>query len=304
MSTQREKVICVGHAALDRVYAVDTWPADSAKVPVRRFEESGGGMAANAAAAIAHLGGEAAFWGPTGDDVVAAAIREQLVADGVDASNLRAFPGCTSSHSAVIVDARGERLVIGYRGSALQAPAEWLPVGQITRAGAVLADVRWPAGAALALRTAREANKPAILDAEIADAEILRSLAGMADHVLFSERGLHGWSGSGVSAGLRSVIEQGARIAAVTRGAAGVDWIESAQPDRLRHLDAFAVRVVDTLAAGDVFHGAYALAVAEGQPVADAMRFASAAAAIKCTRTGGRKGAPNRNEVEMFLAER
>jgi len=146
-AASRKRVICVGHAALDRVFCVESWPAGSGKIPAHRFEESGGGMAANAAAAIARLGGEAVFWGPTGDDAIATAIHVHFVADGVDATWLRRFDGRTSSHSAVIVDERGERLVVGLRGSALQAPADWLPLGQVGQSRALLADVRWPDGA-------------------------------------------------------------------------------------------------------------------------------------------------------------
>ncbi len=297
------RIVCVGHAALDRIYAVASWPAESGKVPVQRYEEGGGGMAANAAAAIVRLGGEAVFWGPTGDDEIAGRIRAQLVADGIDATGLRAFTGHTSSHSAVIVDARGERLVVGYRGSALQAPADWLPLEDLKGARAVLADVRWPQGAMAALRAARSAGLCAILDAELAESGILRKLAREADHVLFSERGLEAWSGGNMETGLRSVLALGARVAAVTQGARGVSWIDSTRDGKINHFHAFDVNVVDTLAAGDVFHGAYALALAEGREVAAAMAFASAAAAIKCARSGGRKGAPTRKEVEAFLAQ-
>ena len=71
----------------------------------------------------------------------------------------------------------------------------------------------------------------------------------------------------------------------------------------MRHLLAFAVPVIDTLAAGDVFHGAFALELARGIASSDALRFAAAAAAIKCTRPGGRNGSPSRDEVERFLRE-
>ena len=259
-------------------------------------------MAANAAAAIARLGGEAVFWGPIGEDAVANAIRARLIADGVDVQGLRRFEGRTSSHSAVIVDECGERLVVGYRGSALQAPADWLPLDRIDPAGALLADVRWPDGAWRALRAARDAGIPAILDAEIAAVEILAKLTRAADHVIFSERGLEAYSGDDREGGLRRALANGARLAAVTRGEAGVDWIEADAPHDIRHCAAFLVDAVDTLAAGDVFHGAYALALAEGLRIGDAMRFAAAAAAIKCSRPGGRSGAPGREEVEALLA--
>ena len=303
-AASRKRVICVGHAALDRVFCVESWPAGSGKIPAHRFEESGGGMAANAAAAIARLGGDAVFWGPTGDDAIATAIHAQFVADGVDATWLRRFDGRTSSHSAVIVDGRGERLVVGLRGSALQAPADWLPLGQVGQSRALLADVRWPDGALRALRAARDAGIPAILDAEVAAGETLETLAGAADHIIFSERGLEAYSGGDDVSGLRRALRNGARMAAVTRGEAGVLWVEAAAPDQVLRCPAFAVDTVDTLAAGDVFHGAYALALAEGQRIGDAVRFAAAAAAIKCSRPGGRNGAPARGEVEAFLKSR
>ncbi len=300
----RRRVICVGHVALDRVFSVESWPSGSGKIAAHRFEESGGGMAANAAAAIARLGGDAVFWGPTGDDDIATAIQARFVADGVNATFLKRFQGCTSSHSAVMVDDRGERLVIGLRGTALHVSADWLPLDQAGTAGALLADVRWPEGSRRALNAARNAGIPAILDAEIAAPDILEALVKAADHVIFSQRGLEAYCAGDVEAGLRSALANGARLAAVTRGEAGVAWIESAAPREVRHCPAFAVATVDTLAAGDVFHGAYALALAEGLRIADAMRFAAAAAAIKCSRPGGRSGAPARREVDALLAMR
>jgi sulfofructose kinase len=92
----------------------------------------------------------------------------------------------------------------------------------------------------------------------------------------------------------------GCRVASVTRGAQGLLWIDDSGIHRQA---AFAVEVVDTTGAGDVFHGAYTLALAEGSSVAEAMRFASTVAALKCTRRGGRAGIPNRAEAAAFLSE-
>jgi sulfofructose kinase len=298
---QRSRVICVGHAALDRVFTVEAWPSVSAKVPASRYEEAGGGMAANAAVAVARLGGDAILWAPLGDDGVADIIRAQLYAEGVEVDALRRFPGRTSSTSAVIVDRRGERLVIGYRGTALQAPADWLPLDVVGSAGALLADVRWQHGAAAALQAARDRRVPAILDAEEAHGEILETLVVCADHVVFSERGLAAFAPGDPVGGLRRALERGTQVAAVTQGAAGVMWVEAGAPAEVRREPGFAVNTVDTLAAGDVFHGAYALAIAGAATVRDAMRFGCAAAAIKCTRPGGRSGAPSRAEVEALL---
>ena len=298
------KVICVGHSALDRVFTVDAWPQASAKVRADSYVEIGGGMAANAAVAVARLGGEAHFWGPAGADSVAGIMSAHLQAAGVDVRGLRRFEGLYSSTSAILIDARGERLIVSYRGTALEAPAGWLQLDQIGSAGALLADVRWPQGAIAALRAARQAGIPTVLDADTAAPETLQALAGEAEYAVFSEHGLACFDAAGdIEGSLRRVLALGARLAAVTQGERGVLWIEAGQPEGLRHLPAFAVPVVDTLAAGDVFHGAFALELARGTAPADGFRFAAAAAAIKCTRPGGRSGSPSRDEVERFLRE-
>jgi sugar/nucleoside kinase (ribokinase family) len=85
---------------------------------------------------------------------------------------------------------------------------------------------------------------------------------------------------------------------AVTHGPHDVLWREGAA---LRKSPVFSVKAIDTLGAGDVFHGAFALALAEGRSVAAALRFAAAAAGLKCTRLGGSMAAPYRAEVEALL---
>lgn len=141
-----------------------------------------------------------------------------------------------------------------------------------------------------------------MIDADTAEPAALQALAGEAEYAVFSEPGLACFAGAGdIEGGLHRALALGARLAAVTRGERGVYWIEAGQAQGLRHLPAFEVAVVDTLAAGDVFHGAFALELARGKAPADALRFAAAAAAIKCTRPGGRAGSPARQEVERFL---
>ena len=100
-------VICVGHSALDRVFTVESWPQASAKVRARSYMEVGGGMGANAAAAIARLGAEVQFWGPVGSDSVADVMRAKLQAVGVDVRYMRRFDGLSSSTSAILQSGGG-----------------------------------------------------------------------------------------------------------------------------------------------------------------------------------------------------
>lgn len=296
-------IICLGHAALDRIYRVPHLPSGSTKVRALDFEEAGGGMAANAACTISRLLDPAThrveFWGRTGSDSAGMIIRDEFARYAVPIPHLRSFAGCTSSQSAVMVDAAGERMIVNYRGDVPTGDVSWLPFAEVRTAAVVLTDVRWLEGARALLQAAREANVPSVLDADLGDIPIVRALVPLADHAIFSAPGLVNWCGhDDVASALRAAVAAGARIAGVTQGEKGTTLLVDGA---LLHVAAVPVKVVDTLGAGDVFHGAYALALAEGKSVVDAARFASAAAAIKCSRRSGRAGSPTRREVDDLL---
>jgi sugar/nucleoside kinase (ribokinase family) len=103
---------------------------------------------------------------------------------------------------------------------------------------------------------------------------------------------------SDLGAALKKLGQSFKGLLAFTDGSDGVYWLEN---DEVRHMDAFKVKAIDTLGAGDVFHGAFTLRFAESGNLRDSMRFAGAAAAIKCTRFGGLMGAATRAEVDDFL---
>jgi sulfofructose kinase len=295
-------VVCVGIAVLDRVYRVARLPDGAGKRFASAFAEVGGGPAATAAVTVARLGGRADLWARVGDDTAGAAIAADLSAHGVGTETLRRVPGAVSVQSAVAVDEDGERAILSYRDPALAADASWLPLDRARGAGAVLADVRWPEGAEAALRAARGAGVPTVLDADATDDDALGRLVPLADHAVFSAPGLERFAGTAdPAAGLAKAAAANGGVAAVTAGEHGCWW--RGRDGTVRRVPAFRVRAVDTLGAGDVFHGAYALAVAEGADAPRALSFASAAAALKCARHGGRSAIPGRAETERFLEE-
>ena len=122
----------------------------------------------------------------------------------------------------------------------------------------------------------------------------------IATHVVFSGECLRATTGlDDLGAALARVAGVTRSFLAVTDGPQDVLWRDG---ETLRRSPVFAVSAVDTLGAGDVFHGAFTLALAEGRDVAAAMRFAAAAAGLKCSRLGGSTAAPHRAEVEALLA--
>jgi sulfofructose kinase len=294
-------VLCVGHAVQDFVFTVPVLPDRGAKYRATRFESVGGGPAATAAVTVSRLGGRAALAARVGDDDAAAMIVAELTGFGVDCTHVRRCLGSVSSVSAVIVDARGERMIVNHLDPALPVDATWLPSAASVGAGVVLADTRWPEGALAALGAARAAGLPAVLDADRpvpADGALLRA----ATHVAFSSDALADLTGIGDAETALGEVARGLQgWCCVT---AGGDGVYSCWKGEIRHDPAFDVPVVDTLGAGDVWHGAFALALAEGRPETEAVRFASAAAALKVQRSGGRAGVPLRAELDTFLETR
>jgi sugar/nucleoside kinase (ribokinase family) len=165
-------------------------------------------------------------------------------------------------------------------------------------ADVVLADNRFPNFVQPICEAARERNIPIVLDADkpTQDSDVLFCLAS---HVIFSAEALRGTTGEhDLGIALARMAAQTKSFLAVTHGPQDMLWWDGA---RVCRMPVFPVEAADTLAAGDVLHGAFALALAESDGAVDALRFGAAAAAIKCTRFGGIAGAPRREEVDAWL---
>lgn len=290
-------ILVAGVAVIDFVFRLDAMPRSPEKYRARDAAVSGGGCAGNAAAAIARLGGDARLATRLGADRVGDMIVADLEAEGVDCALARRFEGGRSSFSSVYLDDAGDRQIVNFRDLSLSFDASWLE-GSLPEFDAALGDTRWAQGTASVLRAARERGRPGVLDAEAPMAEALEAL-GQASHVAFSMQGLRDYCGhEDVRSGLAKAASETGAWVCVTDGANGVTYLAR---DQFGHVPAFAVDAVDTLGAGDAWHGAFALGLGEGTDEPAAIRFANAVAAIKCTRFGGRAGLPSRQDVEEFM---
>ncbi len=295
------RIACFGIAVLDQVFLLDELPRAASKHLANGLRTVLGGMAANAAAAAARLGAEARLVSRVGVDAAGDAILAELDALGVDRRAVERVPGLASSVSAVFVDAEGERLLVNHSDPRLLEEAAAPARPSLEGVDAVLVDGRWPRAAVAALEAARKTGIPGLADLDHPMAEPWAGrLLAAASHVCFSRDGLVRWTGvEEPEAGLAAIALRTAAALAVTLGAGGLLYLEAG---RTAWLPAFPVRAVDTLGAGDTFHGALALALAEGRAWPDALRFAAAAAALRCARPGGREAFPRRAEVEALLA--
>ena len=299
-------MLCTGIAVMDAVFRVDRFPQPEAKTQASTFLFISGGCAANAAIAIARLNARARFAGPLGGPAGADPIGDRILASLAAEQVACVCPrvaGVASSISAISIDPRGERAIVNYRDDRLTAARPEDPAALVGGADAVLADNRFPEFTLPICAAARARGIPVVLDAD-KPMQATDPLLASASHVVFSAEGLRATAGSeDLVAGLTRIAATIPSFLAVTDGSNGIYWRAAGARAASRHMGAFAVKSIDTLAAGDVFHGAFALGLAEGRGEIEAMRFAAAAAALKCAVFGGIIGTPRRAEVDAFLAE-
>ncbi|EAB2218989.1 sugar kinase [Salmonella enterica] len=293
------RIACVGITVMDRIYYVEGLPTEGGKYVAKRYTEVGGGPAATAAVAAAKLGAQVDFIGRVGDDDTGNSLLAELESLGVNTLYTRRYTQAMSSQSAIMVDAKGERIIVNYPSPDLLPDAGWLNDIDFSQWDVVLADVRWHDGAKQAFTLARQAGVMTVLDGDITPQDI-SELVALSDHAAFSEPGLARLTGmsEAIDALKKAQMLTNGHVY-VTRGSEGCNWLEKAA---VRHQPGFTVEVVDTTGAGDVFHGALAFGLASGYAIEEAVRFASGVAALKCTRPGGRAGIPDCEQTRSFLS--
>ena len=300
-ASARVRILCAGIAVQDQVFRLNGFPAIGAKARADALAIVPGGCAANAAIAITRLGGQArlisALGGPAKDDPIGDAILSGLAHEGVDCSHVIRMDGASSPISAIMVGGTGERTILNHRDERLSQARIGDLLHVLEGVSALLVDNRFPEMVLPLCEAARGRSLPIVLDAD-RPTRLTDEFLRLCTHIIFPADGLRATAGcDDLSLGLQRVADLGSAFLAVTDGAKGTLWLT---PGGIAHLPAYPVAAVDTLGAGDVFHGAFALCLAEGGEETAALQFASAAAAIKCTRFGGISGAPRREEVKRF----
>jgi sulfofructose kinase len=294
-------VLCAGIAVEDFIFKVERFPAPGTKIQAEAVLAIPGGCAANAAVAVARLGGTARFAGPVGTDDASGRILQGLAQAGVDVRGVERVEGGSVSVSGIFIDGAGEKMVATRRGEKLVDARPRHPRSLVADIDALMADNRFPDFVQPICEAALARGIPVIVDGDRA-APLDDPLFAIATHVVFSSEALYASTGrSDLAAALTAAAAVIRGFLAVTNGPDEVLWMDAGA---VRAMPVFAVSAIDTLGAGDTFHGAFALALAEGRDAIAAMRFAAAAAAVKCTRFGGISGTPSRAEVEAFLASR
>jgi sulfofructose kinase len=299
---QRFDILGLGCTAVDEILYVAEHPKGDAKTEVRRRERHCGGLCATALVAGARLGARCAYAGTLGHDEESRFVLETLEAEGIDVSRVVRRPAAGPVRSVIIVDeGRGTRTIFYDAKRAAGANSKFPPKELILRTRVLIVDRFGLPGMIRAARIARTARIPVIADFESFDRPRFAELFALADHLIVSSDFAARRTGetNPAAAAVRLWREDRA-VVIVTNGAEGC-WVMSVGRERAQHFPGFRIEAVDTTGCGDVFHGAYAAGLAEGLNLADRVRFASAAAALKAMGRGGQRAIPSRTQLQRFL---
>ena len=296
-------VVCAGVAVLDYVFAIER-PGWGVKTRATAFTAVVGGGATNGAVTIARLGARARLVAPIGGPAEFDSIGDQILAglqrEHVDCTHVVRLDRVTSPISSILIDRAGERSIVTYRDPHFKTEPPHDADAIVAGTAAVLVDDHYPMFVLPVVQAARRRGRPVVMDIERIrpGSDALRAAC---THLVFSADGAREVAGTDkLELALRRIAKQTDAFVAVTNGGEDMLVMQNGEP---RPVPAFRVKAIDTLAAGDVFHAAFALALAEKQGNLEALRFASAVAALKCTRFGGIAGAPTRAELATFLKE-
>lgn len=293
---------------MDLVCQTPRLPAPGETILGTQFATLPGGKGANQAVAAARLGGTVRMVGRVGSDAFGQTLIDDLQTDGVDISGVEVEDGMSSGVAAIAVDSTGINHIIvipGANGCVDQTDVDRLAAG-LSPGDILLLQFEIPLAAVLAAATvARDRGVTIIVDPAPMQSDLPDTFFPLIHWLTPNQVEAEQLVGFPVhdleTAGKATQVlrQRGAENVALKLGGQGV-WVETASAHF--HLPAFEVPVVDTVAAGDAFNGGLAVALSEGAAVPEAIRFASATAALSVMQPGAQPSLPSRQAVETFLA--
>jgi ribokinase len=321
-------IVVVGSLNMDLVVPVPRFPVAGETLLGGDYARHPGGKGANQAVAAARAGGTVAMVGRVGADAFGAALVDGLAADGVATEAIAALGDAPTGVAFISIDPSAQNTIIVAPGANARLAASDLAAERFAGARVVLLQLEVPLETTLrAARLGRGAGARVVLNLAPAQPLTAAQLADV-DLLLVNETEAAGLTGIAADEVARAPERAAAALTALvpaavlTLGAAGAAWAEAAAGARGSAADAdgaaagmggeavtglvpgFAVEAVDTTAAGDAFAGALAVRIAQGAPLAEAVRYANAAGALAATRPGAQPSLPTAAELDAFLERR
>lgn len=302
------KIVVVGSANTDMVVQTPRIPRAGETLLGGRFSLASGGKGANQAVAAARAGGHVTFICRLGHDIFGDRCLKDFQEDGLVTRWIQRDPKEPSGVALIAVTKEGENSIVVAPGAngRLSRQDVLKAAPAFSNAVVVLVQLEVPiATVKAAVQQGHQAGATVILNpapAQPLTDSILKRVSILTPNENEAEQltGIKIDNPKAAGKAAEALRKRGVETVIVTLGKRGV-WLSA--PDISTHLPGFKVKPVDTTAAGDVFNGALAVALAEGRSLREAVRFGQAAAAISVTRLGAQPSAPTRKEIERFLKQ-
>ena len=301
-----KKIVVVGSSNTDMIVKLPHLPKPGETVSGGAFSTAAGGKGANQAVSAARAGADVALVARVGDDSFGEEAIAGFVDDGIDVSFVTRNPAAPSGVALIFVDDGGENSIAVAPGANATLTPDDVEAAEdlITGADVLVMQLETPlesVGRAAAL--AREHGARVILNpapAQPLSDEILAKVSILTPNETEAEllTGVEVADEAGAEEAAKALAAKGVETVILTLGKRGAFVFESGTGELV---PGFEVEAVDTTAAGDVFNGSLAVGLSEGKPLAEAVRFANAAAALSVTKLGAQPSAPSRSEIEAFL---
>ncbi len=276
---------------MDTICIVPRFPQPNTKTHLTAVRTEAGGQVATALTTCTRLGLTARYIGSVGTDHWGRAQLDSLKQENLEL-HVREVEGATSQIAIIVLeDGIGERTILWRRDPALQYPVKELRREWIVDAKILHLDGCDTAASLQAARWAKEAGIPIVIDIDEIYDDSTHELLCLVDYLIAS-------SEFATDPG-ELAVRYGCPVVGITRGAEGASFVARGQAI---HSSGFKVPVADTTGAGDVFHGAFIYGVLQRWRLDEVIRFANAAAAMKCMQFGARRGIPTLEQVREFLA--
>jgi ribokinase len=300
-------IVVVGSSNTDMIMKLDRIPKPGETVLGGEFSTAAGGKGANQAVAAARAGGKVTFVARVGDDVFGRQALEGFVAAGIDTDHVITDPHAPSGVALIFVDERGENSIAVASGANAYLTRQDILSARdaITSAEVLVTQLETPLDTVMAaVELAVEHSVRVVLNpapAQPLGAEILRHVSVLTPNETEADllTGIEISDDAAALAAAQRLNALGVESVLITLGSRGAFLFDSEHEELIPGFD---VEAADTTAAGDVFNGALAVALAEGSALTEAVRFANAAAALAVTKLGAQPSAPSREEIERLLS--
>lgn len=302
------KLVVLGSINADHILNIEQFPRPGETVIGKQYKVAFGGKGANQAVAAGRSGADIAFIACVGADDIGERVRQQLASDRIDTQPIEAITDSTTGVALIFVNAEGENVIGIDAGANAAVTPDYLARYQqkVIDADALLMQLESPLETVIAAASLAKQHQTQVILNPAPARELPDDLLATIDMITPNETEAQRLTGIAVNddndaaRAAQALHDKGIATVIITLGSRGV-WLSENGNGKL--VPGFKVKAVDTIAAGDTFNGALVTALLEGKIMADAVRFAHAAAAIAVTRPGAQPSVPWREEIDAFLQQ-